>query len=41
MKKKKDVLGYFDFIPVSKEEKEKIEGQIKAEIPVRMFIIRG
>ena len=41
--KKKDKKGswHFDFIPVSKEEAEKIEGQIKDGIPANMFVIRG
>ena len=41
MKKNKSFPGYFDFIPVSKEESERIRGQIKDGIPPDMFVIRG
>lgn len=37
----KNVPWHFDFIPVSKEEAEKIEGQIKDGIPANMFVIKG
>lgn len=41
MKKNKSVPVYFDFIPVSKEESERIRGKIKDAIPPDMFVIRG
>ena len=40
MKNKKD-FWHFDFIPVSKEESERIKNRMKDGIPVNMFVIRG
>lgn len=41
MKKKKKVPWHFDFIPVGKEESDRIREQIKNGIPSNMFVIRG
>lgn len=40
MKKEKD-FWHFDFIPVSKEESERIKSQMENGIPENMFVIRG